>query len=70
MRAIIIKQYGGPEQLVIEERPEPETKPVKHVSLFLPCRHFLTPFKVAVLPLSASAEVSPSLLPFKRQTMP
>jgi NADPH2:quinone reductase len=27
MRAIVIKQYGGPEQLVIEERPEPEPKP-------------------------------------------
>jgi NADPH2:quinone reductase len=27
MRAIVIKQYGGPEQLVIEERPAPEPKP-------------------------------------------
>jgi NADPH2:quinone reductase len=27
MRAIVIKQYGGPEQLVIEERPEPQPKP-------------------------------------------
>jgi NADPH2:quinone reductase len=27
MRAIIIKQYGGPEVLAIEERPEPEAKP-------------------------------------------
>jgi NADPH2:quinone reductase len=27
MRAIVIKQYGGPEQLAIEERPEPEPKP-------------------------------------------
>src|ERR1700733_3531595 len=48
--------------------PEPETKPVKHVSLFLPCRHFLTPFKVAVLPLSASAEVSPRFCPFRGKT--
>ncbi len=27
MRAIVIKQYGGPEQLVIDERPTPEPKP-------------------------------------------
>jgi len=27
MRAIVIKQYGGPEVLAIEERPEPESKP-------------------------------------------
>jgi NADPH2:quinone reductase len=27
MRAIVIKQYGGPEQLAIEERPDPEPKP-------------------------------------------
>ena len=27
MRAIVIKQYGGPEVLAIEERPDPEPKP-------------------------------------------
>lgn len=27
MRAIVIKQYGGPEVLAIEERPDPECKP-------------------------------------------
>jgi NADPH2:quinone reductase len=27
MRAIVIKQYGGPEQLIIDERPKPEPKP-------------------------------------------
>jgi NADPH2:quinone reductase len=27
MRAIVIKRYGGPEQLAIEERPAPEPKP-------------------------------------------
>src|SRR5215470_9641544 len=27
MRAIVIKQYGGPEVLAIEERPAPEPKP-------------------------------------------
>lgn len=27
MRAIIIKTYGGPEVLAIEERPDPEMKP-------------------------------------------
>lgn len=27
MRAIVIKQYGGPDVLAIEERPEPEAKP-------------------------------------------
>ena len=27
MRAIVIKQYGGPEVLALEERPEPESKP-------------------------------------------
>ena len=27
MRAIVIKQYGGPEQLDIVERPVPESKP-------------------------------------------
>jgi len=27
MRAIVIKQYGGPEQLAIEERPDPQPKP-------------------------------------------
>ena len=27
MRAIVIKQYGGPEVLMLEERPEPESKP-------------------------------------------
>jgi NADPH:quinone reductase len=27
MRAIVIKQYGGPEVLAIEERPAPESKP-------------------------------------------
>jgi NADPH:quinone reductase len=27
MRAIVIKQYGGPEVLALEERPEPEPKP-------------------------------------------
>lgn len=27
MRAIVIKQYGGPEELAIEERPAPEPKP-------------------------------------------
>ena len=26
MRAIVIKQYGGPEVLALEERPEPEVK--------------------------------------------
>jgi len=26
MRAIVIKHFGGPEQLVIEERPAPEPK--------------------------------------------
>src|SRR5579863_9214449 len=27
MRAIVIKEYGGPEALALEERPEPESKP-------------------------------------------
>jgi NADPH:quinone reductase-like Zn-dependent oxidoreductase len=27
MRAIVIKQYGGPEVLALEERPEPQSKP-------------------------------------------
>jgi NADPH:quinone reductase len=27
MRAVVIKQYGGPEVLALEERPEPESKP-------------------------------------------
>src|SRR5215472_11255647 len=27
MKAIIIQQHGGPEQLVIQERPDPEPKP-------------------------------------------
>jgi len=27
MRAIVIKQYGGPEVLALEERPEPESRP-------------------------------------------
>jgi NADPH:quinone reductase-like Zn-dependent oxidoreductase len=27
MRAIVIKQYGGPEQLVVAERPDPQPKP-------------------------------------------
>jgi NADPH2:quinone reductase len=27
MRAIVIKQYGGPEVLAVEERPDPEPKP-------------------------------------------
>jgi NADPH:quinone reductase-like Zn-dependent oxidoreductase len=27
MRAIIVKQYGGPEVLALEERPEPQSKP-------------------------------------------
>src|ERR1700730_7390521 len=27
MRAIVIKQYGGPEVLALEERPAPESKP-------------------------------------------
>src|SRR5258708_29999133 len=27
MRAIVIKQYGGPEVLALEERPEPDSKP-------------------------------------------
>jgi len=27
MRAVVIKQYGGPEVLTLEERPEPESKP-------------------------------------------
>ena len=27
MRAIVIKQYGGPEVLALEERPAPEAKP-------------------------------------------
>src|ERR1044072_2312606 len=27
MRAIVIKQYGGPEVLQIEERPDPQPKP-------------------------------------------
>ena len=27
MRAIVIEQYGGPEVLQIEERPDPEPKP-------------------------------------------
>lgn len=27
MRAIVIKQYGGPEVLALEERPDPEPKP-------------------------------------------
>src|SRR5581483_210834 len=27
MRAIVIKQYGGPEALALEERPEPQAKP-------------------------------------------
>src|ERR1700738_1110369 len=27
MRAIVIKQYGGPEVLALEERPIPESKP-------------------------------------------
>jgi NADPH:quinone reductase len=27
MRAIVIKQYGGPEVLALEERPDPESKP-------------------------------------------
>jgi NADPH:quinone reductase len=26
MRAIVIKRYGGPEQLAIEERPAPEPR--------------------------------------------
>jgi len=32
MRAIVIRQYGGPEVLVIEERPAPEAKP-GHVTI-------------------------------------
>jgi NADPH:quinone reductase-like Zn-dependent oxidoreductase len=27
MRAIVIKQYGGPEVLAIEERPDPQPQP-------------------------------------------
>src|SRR5436305_488268 len=27
MRAIVIKQYGGPDALAIEDRPEPDAKP-------------------------------------------
>src|SRR5882757_10512170 len=27
MRAIVIKQYGGPDELVVQERPDPEPKP-------------------------------------------
>ena len=27
MRAIVIKQYGGPEVLAFEERADPESKP-------------------------------------------
>jgi hypothetical protein len=27
MRAIVIKQYGGPEVLALEERPAPDSKP-------------------------------------------
>ncbi len=27
MRAIVIKQYGGPEVLALEERPEPQSEP-------------------------------------------
>lgn len=31
MQAIVIKQYGGPEVLAIEERPDPKPEP-SHVS--------------------------------------
>ena len=27
MRAIVINEYGGPEQLIIEDLPEPEPEP-------------------------------------------